>query len=74
MALAASFWANHRDLITAIATVVVAFVLAQAVDRSPMAERPRVSRSMTKVVPSAVPVLINVKVVLKVTIFCGVLK
>src|SRR5439155_4030858 len=34
MPLAASFWADHRNLITAIATVVVAFVLANVVDRA----------------------------------------
>src|SRR4051794_8211837 len=31
---AASFWSEHGDLVTAIATVVVAFVLATLVDRA----------------------------------------
>jgi small-conductance mechanosensitive channel len=32
--LAASFWADHRDLITAVATFALAFVLAHLVDRA----------------------------------------
>src|SRR5919205_3289330 len=30
----ASFWSQHRDVITAIATVVIAFALAQLLDRA----------------------------------------
>ena len=47
MVLAASFWANHRDLITAIATVVVAFVLAQAVDRAIVRRGARLTARVT---------------------------
>ena len=32
--IAAGFWADHRDLITAVATVLVAFVTATVVDRA----------------------------------------
>jgi small-conductance mechanosensitive channel len=32
--LAASFWSSHRNVVTAVATVVIAFVLAQLVDRA----------------------------------------
>jgi small-conductance mechanosensitive channel len=34
MPIAASFWSQHGDLVTAIATVVVAFLLAHLVDRA----------------------------------------
>jgi small-conductance mechanosensitive channel len=34
MAVAASFWTDHRNVITAAATVVAAFVVAQLVDRA----------------------------------------
>ena len=34
MAIAASFWSDHGNVVTAVATVVVAFLLAQLVDRA----------------------------------------
>jgi small-conductance mechanosensitive channel len=34
MPVAASFWTDHRNVITAVATVVIAFALAQLVDRA----------------------------------------
>jgi small conductance mechanosensitive channel len=44
--IAASFWADHRNGITAIATVVVAFALAQLVDRAVNARGSRLAAAM----------------------------
>jgi small-conductance mechanosensitive channel len=44
--IAASFWADHRNTITAIVTVVIAFVLAQLVDRAIIARGTRLAQAM----------------------------
>jgi small-conductance mechanosensitive channel len=44
--IAASFWADHRNTITAIATLIVTFVLAQLVDRAIIARGTRLARAM----------------------------
>jgi len=47
MLVAASFWVKHRDLITAIATVAVAFLLAHLVDRAILRRGARITARMT---------------------------
>jgi small conductance mechanosensitive channel len=44
--IADSFWADHRNTITAIVTVVVAFGLAQLVDRAIIARGTRLAQAM----------------------------
>ena len=51
--IAASFWSEHGDVVTAVATVLVAFVLAQLVDR---AVARRASRITTAVAGDLSPV------------------
>jgi small-conductance mechanosensitive channel len=53
MLVAGSFWADHRNPITAVATVAVAFALAQLVDR---AVSRRASRLTTRVAGELSPV------------------
>src|SRR5437868_11676981 len=47
MVVAATFWAKHRDVITAVATVAAAFVLAQAVDRAIVRRGARLTARVT---------------------------
>jgi small-conductance mechanosensitive channel len=47
MPIAASFWAHHRDLITAAATVAAAFLLAHVVDRAIMRRGARLTAHLT---------------------------
>ena len=44
--IADSFWADHRNTITAIATLIVTFVLAQLVDRAIIARGTRLAQAM----------------------------
>ena len=44
--IAASFWAEHKGAITAIVTVVVAFALAQLVDRAISARGSKLANAM----------------------------
>jgi small-conductance mechanosensitive channel len=44
--IAASFWADHRNTITAIVTLVVAFAVAHLVDRAIIARGTRLAKSM----------------------------
>ena len=44
--IAASFWADHRNAITAIATVIIAFVVAHLVDRAIIARGTKLAQAM----------------------------
>src|SRR3954447_19842754 len=44
--IADSFWADHRNTITAIATLIVTFLLAQLVDRAIIARGARLAQAM----------------------------